>query len=45
MYLKFPLETLNSIREGHSPYKLELKIHAKVILLRNSSGGLCNGTR
>lgn len=45
IYLKFPLETLNSIREGLPPYKLELKIHAQVILLRNSSGGLCNGTR
>ena len=27
------------------PHKLELKIHAQVILLRNLSGGLCNVTR
>ena len=26
-------------------YELELKVHAQVILLRNLSVGLCNGTR
>ena len=45
IYSKFLLETLNSIRERFPPYKLELKIHAQVILLRNLSGGLCNVTR
>ena len=39
------METLNSIREGLPPHKLELKINAQVILLRNLSVGLCNGTR
>ena len=45
IYLIFPLETLNSIGEGLPPYKLELIIHAQVILSRNLSGGLCNCTR
>ena len=45
IHLKFPLETLNSIREGLPPHKLELKIHNQVILLRNLSGGLWNRTR
>ena len=44
-YLKFPIETLNAIREGLPPHKLELKINAQVILLRNSNGGLYNGTK
>ena len=43
--LKFRVETLNTIREGLPPHKLELKINVQVILLRNLSAELCNGTR
>ena len=39
------METLNYIGEGLSPHKLELKINAPVILLRNLIEGLCSGTR
>ena len=42
MYLKFSIQTLNAISEGLPQHKLELKINAS---LKNSSGGLCNGTR
>ena len=39
------MKTLNFIRERLPSHKLELRINAQVILLRNLSGGLCNGTR
>ena len=45
IYLKYPPETLHKIREGLPPHELRLKKNAQVILLRNLSGGLCNGTR
>ena len=35
IYLQFPIETLNLIREGLPLHKLELKIDAQVILLQN----------
>ena len=45
IYLKYPMETLNKIKEGLPPHKLELKVNAHVILLRTLGGGLCNGSR
>ncbi|OWZ03953.1 LOW QUALITY PROTEIN: Helitron helicase [Phytophthora megakarya] len=44
----FPEEFLNSLRiSGMPPHKLNLKVGAPIILLRNINGesGLCNGTR
>ena len=46
--LTFPTEILNTLNfNGFPPHKLELKIGATIILLRNlcPSKGLCNGTR
>ena len=45
IYLQYPPETLNKIREGLPPHELKLKKNAQIILLRNLSGGLCNGAR
>lgn len=47
IYINFPVEILNSIREGLPPHELNLKIGAIVMLIRNLSitDGLCNGTR
>ena len=47
IHLLFPIGTLNNIYEGLPPHKLDLKINAIVILIRNLSihEGLCNGTR
>ena len=45
IYLQYPPETLNKIKEGLPPHELNLKINAQVILLRNLTGGICNGTR
>uniref|UniRef100_A0ABD2WQX7 ATP-dependent DNA helicase n=1 Tax=Trichogramma kaykai TaxID=54128 RepID=A0ABD2WQX7_9HYME len=47
IHLSYPIEMLNDIREGLPPHKLELKVNAIVILIRNLSiqDGLCNGTR
>lgn len=35
IYLKYPIETLNKVREGLPPHKLDLKINATVMLIRN----------
>ena len=46
--LTFPTEFLNTLNfNGFPPHKLELKVGAAIILLRNlcPSKGLCNGTR
>ena len=46
--LTFPTEFLNTLNfNGFTPHKLELKVGAAIILLRNlcPSKGLCNGTR
>lgn len=48
IYLDYPIEILNKINnEGLPPHKLELKIGAIVMLIRNLNikSGLCNGTR
>ncbi|GJU46218.1 putative ribonuclease H-like domain-containing protein [Tanacetum coccineum] len=46
--LLYPSEYLNSLHlTGFPPHRLELKVGAPIILLRNLNliGGLCNGTR
>ncbi|XP_016843648.1 uncharacterized protein LOC107981727 [Nasonia vitripennis] len=47
IYLNYPPETLNQIKEGLPSHQLNLKIHAIVMLIRNLSINeiLCNGTR
>nr|GEW40490.1 helicase-like protein [Tanacetum cinerariifolium] len=44
----YPVEHLNTLKlPGYPPHRLELKVGAPVMLLRNVNvaGGLCNGTR
>ncbi|KDO17668.1 hypothetical protein SPRG_21836 [Saprolegnia parasitica CBS 223.65] len=46
--LKYPVEFLNTVNlAGFPPHRLELKVNATVMLLRNlcPRRGLCNGTR